>query len=238
MTTYGHGVVNDLYPLVMPDFRVRFHAERPNWEKGRLQSCHDLMGDGMVVYDIGAEHGDFTALYASWGCTVIPIEPAAHYWPFIRGTFEANNLGVPPYCFEGLVGDEEVRDRGGQACAGVWPDSAFGAGVADGGFLHLAHDVTMRRTTVDKIAEVTPPDALVIDIEGAEWHALAGAKETLRDRKPLVWVSVHEPTMLEWYDRTLGDIFALMDSVGYSGLELPHHGEGETFWLFRHAWTP
>ena len=234
MTTYTEGLINDRWPLSMPDFRVEFHWQRPLWESGRLASCFELMEPGMRVYDIGAEHGDFTALYKSWVGTagdVIPIEPSPHYWPFIRGTLEANGYEDPPaITFEGFIGDTGRK----RPLRNKWPQAAFGEGIPDGGFRHLAQDRHTPRTTLDHlVTNYFGADAIVIDIEGAEWHALVGARETLREFKPLVWVSVHEPTMLDWYGKKLDDIHSLMARVGYSGEELPHHGEGETFWLFR-----
>lgn len=236
VTTYVDALINDRHEIVLPDFRRDFHADRPKWEVGRLDSCAELMTPGMVVYDIGAEHGDFTALYKKWvgdEGDVIPIEPAGHYWPFIRGTWEANALAPDPeICFRGLIADARASRTLAEVTHG-WPRVTLGKGIPDGGFLHLAHDITSRRATIDDLASHKPPDAIVIDIEGAEWHALNGATNTLSFDQPIVWVSVHEPTMAEWYSKTLDDIHDLMAGFGYDGEELPHHGEGETFWLFR-----
>lgn len=234
MTVYTEARINDTYEVILPDFREIFHRARPLWEKGRLASCAELMTPGMVVYDIGAEHGDFTALYRKWvgdDGDVIPVEPAAHYWPFIMGTWEANRFPKPPQLsYVGLVGQVASRTRGDHP--GSWPEECFGEGIPDGGFLHLAHDKTSPRTTIDQLCRFVTPDAIVIDIEGAECHALLGGRKTLENHRPLVWVSVHEPTMLKWYGKTLDNILAYMKSMRYSVTELPHHGEGETFFLF------
>lgn len=233
MTRFARGLINDRWPLVLPDFRVDFHAARPKWETGRLADCADLLGPGMVVYDIGAEHGDFTALYHTWvGPSVVPIEPAPAYWPCLRGTYEANGMPPPPLWFRGFaasVDNHHLHDHG----AHNWPRCSRGAVAADPGFLHLAHHADrVPSVTVDALADLLAPDALMIDVEGAEWHVLAGAARTLAARPLLVWVSVHEPTMDAWYHRTLADIADLMGGLGYEGTELSHHGEGETFWRF------
>jgi hypothetical protein len=46
-----------------------------------------------------------------------------------------------------------------------------------------------------------------------------------------MWVSVHQPTMREWYNHTLQDLLRYMKSVNYVGELL---GEGsEEYWIFQ-----
>lgn len=234
MTNYVPALINDTYEIVLPDFRATFHADRPKWEKGRLESCAELMEPGMVVYDIGAEHGDFTCLYRQWvGDTgdVIPIEPAAHYWPYIRGTWEANGFSTPPQMsFVGLV-DQEPR-RPLPVYHDRWPSEADGEGVPDGGFVHIHGDRNTPRITIDVLAEHVRPDVVVMDIEGAELLALRGAERTLIDVKPAVYVSWHHIPADDWYHYNRDDMDAYMASMGYGVDVLPHHGEGEEFLLY------
>src|SRR5688572_22118125 len=99
VSVYTECKLNGRYPLIVPDFRAAFWNDRPNWEIGRMESCAELMKPGMVVFDLGAEHGDMTSAYKSWvgpEGDVIPVEPAAHYWEFIRKTWEANRFNRPP----------------------------------------------------------------------------------------------------------------------------------------------
>jgi FkbM family methyltransferase len=231
--TFEPGLICERWKLMLPDFRVDFHAARPKWEIGRLEYMAERVQPGMAVWDIGAECGDFTALYRSWGAEVVPIEPMPAMWPSIRQSFEANGFEPPPAWFAGFAADRTWRQLDGFGRDG-WPSQTIGPVVADPGFLHLAHHArTVPCTTIDDLARlVGPPDIISMDIEGAEWHALSGARQTLRERDVLVYVSVHEPTMRNWYDRGLDDLHILMREVGYEGEQLPHHGEGETFWLY------
>lgn len=228
-------LINGEYPIVLPDFRKEFHDARPNWERGRLAHAREHLQPGMRVFDIGAEHGDFTALYQSWvgqDGSVIPVEPSVRYWPCIKATYEANAFPAPPWSFVGFAADGTSDVV--QVCKG-WPIQTHGEVVADPGFCHLAQQAdSIPSIAVDDLAYlVGDPDVLMIDVEGAEWHVLKGAEGALRNRPVLVNVSVHEPTMLDWYGRTLADLHELMHDYGYSGEELPHFGEGETFWVYR-----
>lgn len=231
MTTFAPGLICD-EKLFLPDFRVAFHEARPDWERGRLESVRDRLKPGMRVYDIGAEHGDMTALYRLWGTDVVPIEPSPPYWPCIRATYEANGFDPPSAWFNGFAADM-TRWRPGDFGTDTWPWCSEGEVVADYGFRHLAQDGDTPRITVDDLADLTGPlDALMIDVEGAEHAVLTGARHILAAGDVLIWVSVHEPTMLDWYGRTLENLHALMDGVGYAGMLLPSHGEAETFWLY------
>lgn len=226
---------------MVPDFRKSFWDDRPHWHEGLLDSCAELMKPGMTVYDIGAEHADLTTAYRTFvepGGEVIPVEPAAWYWPFIRGTFEANNFPAPALHFVGLIGDKQVGDR---PFGNEWPPESEGEGIPDGGFIHLRHAAKKySQTTIDQLSGWMEPDAIVLDIEGAEWHALNGARGALERCRPLVFVSVHDvpsgdyPGPLKaWYHKTPDDIHNLMREYGYSHELLPSFGEGESFHLYQ-----
>lgn len=234
MTVFAPGLICD-EKLWLPEFRVAFHQARPDWERGRLESVHERLKPGMRVFDIGAEHGDMTTLYRSWGADVVPIEPSPPYWACIRRTYEANGFDPPPAWFNGFAADMTRRgpDDFGEH---DWPPGSLALVIPDYGFRHLAQDSETPRITIDDLAALTgSPDALMVDVEGAEHAVLTGARNVLASGDVLVWVSVHEPTMLDWYSRTLDNLHALMDGVGYVGMLLPSHGEAEVFYLFERS---
>jgi len=176
---------------------AEIHAERPDWERGRLESVRERLTPGMRVWDIGAEHGDFTALYRLWGADVIPVEPSPPYWSCIRRTYEANRFDPPPAWFDGFAADVTMRGIGDYGENG-WPPYSLAPVIPDYGFRHLAQDQDTARITVDDLAALTgSPDALMIDVEGAEHAVLTGARSVLAAGNVLVWVSVHEPTMAD-----------------------------------------
>lgn len=237
--------INGRWPVMLTEDRFDFHEARPKWEAGRLASCAERFETGMVVYDVGAECGDFTSLYRSWvgpSGTVVPFEPQPRYWPSIRATWEANGFGDPPLAWwPGFAGDtttlhvfESDLHNAGWPKAD-WPASSDGPIVPDVGFRHLAQQAEMIPSVrLDAFADISGvrPDIVVMDIEGAEWHALSGATYLMRShRRPLFYVSVHEATMRDWYGTSLDDIHELCKAHDYGFTELPYNGEAETFWL-------
>ena len=61
--------INDTWTMRLPSHRALQYI-RPEgggkWELERLAAMHDTIKPSDVVYDIGAEQGDMTALFAQW----------------------------------------------------------------------------------------------------------------------------------------------------------------------------
>jgi FkbM family methyltransferase len=246
VTAFVEALINLRYPLVLPEDRVVFHAMRPTWEAERLSDMFPRVEECMTIFDIGAESGDFTALYRSWvgpDGAVIPVEPSVPYWPSIRQTYEANSFAPPPLSFAGFAssitdlhppdapGDYEWIVRDG------WNAWSVGQVMPDFGFRHLCQETayTPQITLTDLALEAGMPQVIVLDIEGAEYDAMvgmAGLVELAGNERPLVYISVHPPTMLEWYHRTVPELQELMASYGYDGVYLGTHG-GEDFWRYQ-----
>jgi FkbM family methyltransferase len=244
MTTIP-SLINARHRINLTPDRHEFHAKRPRWEIERVDSCEELMKPGMCVYDLGAECGDFTALYGMWvgeSGTVVPVEPSPPVWPQLRAHWEANDLPPLKGYFPGFASfadslEPELKDDTYASTfpgEDGWPKCSIGPILPDFGFRHLAqqlhHTPALSLDTMAKSLNLVP-DAIVMDIEGAELMALMGAHRLLLEVKPIMWVSVHPPTMAEWYNHTVDDLLRYMDSVGYGGLKL---GEGsEEYWIFQ-----
>lgn len=224
-------VVNGRWPLNLPPFREEFHTENPAWEAEHLDSMHAHLRTGDVLYDIGAEQGDLPALYASWGCDVVCIEPAAHYWPNIRACFELNGT-MPRAMFHGFC---DADAPAWPTRLHRWPTASEGPLFLDHGFCHLDERPEISRITVDDLTRIAgAPAALTIDVEGAEYRVLFGGRQTLAEHKPLLWVSVHQDMdwmQLRYPGQGVDAIRALLHGYGYTGdlLGTDH----EAHWFFR-----
>lgn len=250
--------INERWMLLLPEHRA-VRPEWPVWEKERLAAMADLMidvvtGDNMeadVVYDIGAEEGDFPALWASWGAKVVMVEPNPKVWPNIRAIFEGNNLEDKMLgWFVGFAGDQSSLDRQSVATHRAWDDEhvgelgpeqtwpacAYGRIIGDHGFLVLPERPDCPATTIDLLAEkFRPPSVITIDVEGAELTVLRGAGRVLEQNRPAVFVSVHidMPWIDEKYPGDTGDKVAeYMQGLGYVGRHLAT--DHEEHWEWRH----
>lgn len=240
--------INGRWFLDLPPHRAARPEWATGWERERLDSMYAALcpwyegfgenwprGYSPVIYDVGTEEGDLSALYASWGCDVVLVEPNPRVWPNIRYCFEHNGL-KPRGWFVGFAGDRVhagltpgYLDRNGA----VWPDDAYGPLIGDHGFLNVAErpDVTM--ITLDVLSELsgTVPDAITMDVEGAELLVMRGAGGILDHHRPLVWVSVHPQFSWDMYQLTRDDLLTFMADHDYRAelLAIDH----EEHWLFR-----
>lgn len=196
----------------------------------------DVIGPGDVVYDIGSEEGDMPALWAQWGADVVLAEPGRSVWPNIRAVWDANELDLPLLCWAGFVADGPASHmhRSG------WPPCAQGPIETDHGFCRVEERPDLPCTTIDAIVAtgVAPPTVLTIDVEGAEHLVLEGARQTLADHRPHVFVSVHPPFMEAHYGIGNGadHIRVMMAAMGYPVarvIAVDH----EEHWWFDTRWS-
>lgn len=231
---FGEVMMLGEWPVMLPAYRVEHCRVQPNWEKGRLLSMHAHLKPGMVLYDVGAEHADLSALYATWlkrtvrgdeyvlkdGAGnqvgdpirdpdvttggVVLVEGSEKFWPVIKATFAANNL-TPLGCWAGFASDVDSNESERTPSwatpsftdGKTWPSWADGDPEPHHGFRSVVESGrTLPNITFDTLSTMAPlPDALTIDVEGAELLVLKGSTWILREKRPLVWVSIH-PTLI------------------------------------------
>lgn len=204
-----------------------------DWERKRLASMESLLNPGMVLYDIGTEFGWLSAIYGSW-CgheNMVLVEPGESFWISIRKIWHYNNLALPITCWKGFAGratdDLGVgRLMGLQETANLYapeaPAMAYGT---------LGRD-PIPVITIDDIWRRTqrPPDAITIDIEGAEMEALLGADEVLHEYRPIVWVSIHDDLM-EAFGSDGGSLINWFMNRGYFYVDLGTDHEHHALFL-------
>ena len=203
-----------------------------HWERERLASMQAYLRPGMVLYDIGVEHGWLSAVYGAW-CgyeNMVLVEPSPEFWPNIHKVWTRNLFPGPIGCFQAFAGE---RTRG-KPINDVWPAASDGpecGGMAYRYMFDKAHAADVPTITIDRIAAATrPPDAITIDIEGAELVALRGAKKVLKNFRPLVWVSIHDDLMERDFGHLPSELHAFMEDYGYKGQFI--HRDHEQHWLF------
>lgn len=203
------------------------------WEAERYLSMKKHLKKGMVLFDIGAEHGWLSVVYASLvgPANMVLIEPTQEFWPNIRATWERNCPEEPLMFYPGLIGDK-VTDLNYDNFF-RWPSVSKGD-LIDRNKYQYIHD------NLDKVPEMTldemvkrgsiVPDALTIDVDGAEHSVLLGAEKTLKKYHPLIWLSVHPDLCERDYNTTEEQITEYMKSLGYKStlLGVDH----ERHWMY------
>lgn len=155
---------------------------------------------GAVVYDIGANVGYFSLLAAVLTGPegkVIAFEPLPRNLSFLRRHVTLNKLKHVVQ-----VVPAAVSDKSGEAAFNLGASNAMG---------HLAEsgEITVRMVALDDIStEIRPPDFMKVDVEGAEYAALKGARALLEQHHPILFLDTHQR---EAHELTI----ALLHELGY-----------------------
>lgn len=225
--------VNKRHTLILPDKIAEWDAIS-HWERPRFASMEEHIQPGMVLLDVGAEHGWISAILAGFvggGDNMILVEPTPEFWRNIRLTWEANGLAKPRLMCQALVGND-----GHTAGIVDWPDCSEGEefGVTSYRYLHEPkHLEETPCTTIDTLAAQSPVDAITIDVEGAELEVLRSGVATLLTSRPLVWASLHPDLMERDYGTNPDEVIDFMRAMQYDGEYLGT--DHEQHWFFRPA---
>lgn len=211
--------INGRWPLKLPKHRARFHEEHPWWEAARLADMFWQLDGALgkqrswrsylpqTLLDVGSEEGDLTALYASWGFSVAFIDPSKAWISQTISTLRENGLDVGP-SFIGLADDHlEVSNR-------IVTEARF-----------VTMDEQVPRITLDHFCGFNgfKPDAVSMDVEGAELRVLEGAEDLLSE-DVVWWISIH------------GDVDPHAETPSEVHRFMRNHGYDDQFLAYDHEW--
>lgn len=225
--------LNGEFEIILPKHR----ADRPEWytdkgwEKKRLQSMHENLGKGDVIYYVGAEEGEMCALCQMWGAKVVMFEPNDKVWPNIKAIWEANKLELPLAVFSGFAANKTTPNA--PLIVKGFPDSANGEVIHDHGFKELHDAGNIPQVKIDdlvELKEVFPPTALTMDVEGAEWEVLQGAEETIKKYHPKIWLSLHPEFLFRIYGKYSYEVRRWLIDMGYKETLLDYQHEAHFFY--------
>jgi FkbM family methyltransferase len=200
-------------------FLALYSAYKTWIEAGPVDRLKELVTPGSTVVDVGANVGFFTLKFASWvgeRGQVIAIEPDVENFETLAAKIDAAGL--------------ERRVRLHQAAA-----------AAEAGYVHLRRNELHpgdHRITLDGGGIVVPAvtvDDLVgaagarsvslvkVDVQGAEMLVLAGAKRTLAEMRPALFVEVDNDALLA-FGSSASALVAYVGEAGYQMHELASDG--------------
>ena len=141
---------------------------------------------GGTVFDVGAHAGFYTLLAAELvgpGGRVVSFEPLPRNLGYLRRHVQLNG------CENVEVIAAAVCDRDG--LGRFQPDeSSLQGRLSDEGALRVP---TVRLDSLVSAGTIPPPNFVKMDIEGGEFRALRGGRETLAAARPVVFLATHGP---------------------------------------------
>lgn len=213
-------IICDRYRVRIPKFLADAHAWWGSWERERFASMEENLRRGDVLFDVGAETGWQSAIYARFvgAENMVLVEPCAELWPHVKAAWEENRLHVPAATCWSFMDDGDIVNA--EVLVEEWPVPAnAGRLMKNTKFLHLDESPHgAPHGSIDWLiwSSCLQPKALTIDVEGAELRVLRGAESTLRTLRPLVWASLHEGFVSRpGVAPRNADVNAFMDSLGY-----------------------
>lgn len=221
--------INNKWELLLPEHRAA-RPEWPVWEYARLASINEHLGSHENIVYVGAEEGDLPALVLSFAplSEMTLIEPNGRVFPNIKAIWGANGL-PEPRVFVGFAGKESIGEM--ILHTGFGSDLFSGEVIGDHGFKELHDNKYLPVIAIDDIPMEKPITALMIDVEGSEWEVLRGAKRTLREDRPKIWLSGHPEFMMRYWDQYLGDLRNWVKAYGYEERLLAYEHEVHLLYL-------
>ena len=156
-----------------------------SYEMRKRQAFEAEITPGTVVYDIGANVGYFSLLASvltGKDGQVYAFEPLPRNIHFLRRHIEINHLENVEV-IEGAVSDQT-----GQAFFDLGASTSMG---------HLAQagEIQVEMVSLDEMldkGDLRPPDYIKLDVEGAEYQALSGARKMLERYHPVLFIDTHD----------------------------------------------
>lgn len=145
-----------------------------------------VVAPGGVFFDIGAHAGYYSLLASQLvGATgrVVAFEPDTRNLGYLKEHLRLNDAGNV------TVVAAAAADVPGTARFAAEPDGF-------GGALSTAGSADVATVAIDRLVEtgaLPAPNYLKVDVEGAEFQVLCGARRVLRTARPTVFLATHTP---------------------------------------------
>jgi FkbM family methyltransferase len=159
-------------------------------ERAQLEAFVSYIRPGMTVWDIGANVGLYalpSARAAGDLGAVFAFEPVPRNLAYLRRHIALNHL------HNVHVVDAAVSDRAGEVRMAPGASPSEAAMSDDGPWVVRAVPLDAWRAETNTPA----PGLIKIDVEGHEHRVLAGAINTLRHARPVVFLSIHGSAQAE-----------------------------------------
>jgi FkbM family methyltransferase len=219
--TAGRGVKRVISgePIRFPSRWCRYYPSDYDAPKFAFLRAH--CPEQGVVLDIGAHIGLFSVFMArlvgSSG-RVFSFEPSPHTRHVLEETIRLNGC-------DRII---EVRAEAVSASSGTAVLYDTGDVLSNANSLvrssRTVAEVPVRSVTIDEFvgSRASKVDCVKVDVEGAEFDVLAGAKETIERCRPAFEVEIH-PSALKQAGRSLDEGWSLLERSGFA---VHHEGRG------------
>jgi FkbM family methyltransferase len=178
------------------------------------QFWHGFDFSGMTVYDVGAFHGLLTLFFASRAKAVVAFEPNTQNYSRLMENLTLNRMENVRVFKVGVGSGSETRTM-------VTSPLMPGFASVDAGSVEKSSRASVaEEVSIIALDEEIPraglpaPDFIKIDIEGWEFEALRGARNTLESLRPALFLEMHGATVAE-KKRKVAQIVEFLWEINY-----------------------
>jgi FkbM family methyltransferase len=234
----GGAAAGDLFPMALPEWVKR--SVPPRWQVPMRYHYRRLIGvierevgealslvrPGSAVADVGANDGMYSYAFTRRAGTVHAFEPLPGCAGIVRAYARANaRIHVHQVALSDEAGTRSLTIplREGREIAteaSLVPQLAPQRGAAGAAGAAGARVEEIEVRTLDSFA-LRDLSLIKIDVEGHELEVLRGGRETLRSERPVMMIEIEQRHHGE---RDIRDVFAEVESYGYSGWTLARGG--------------
>jgi len=181
------------------------------YEPEQEEALKKYLKPGSVFYDLGANIGVFSILGARNEAKVFAFEPSRKVGARLNENIKLNGqesrIQVVP---------SAVADKSGNLDFYETRDGNWGVGrIFDFNPSVQAEKYSVAVKSLDEFArEFGPPDFIKIDIEGAEWLVLNGARGTLAQASPTILIEFH-PREISTLGGSVDKCVGILRDLGY-----------------------
>jgi FkbM family methyltransferase len=206
-----------IYKIKLPDWLAIWDVFA-DWEREHLFSMAKELKKGDILFDIGAELGWQSVVFSRivGAENMVLVEPSTEMWGNIKAIWNKNNKVKPLSCYRGLFSDKTTNKK--VLLNNKFPRSKSELTVGLS-YRNIFEHKKLPQIKLDDYVALTGiiPDAITIDVEGAELLVLKGAEQTLRNNKVKVWISIHPELMEKHYNSYDEEVHRFMKELGYKG---------------------
>jgi len=216
---YGHHMRHDPIDPGM-NLQSLNGREHPSGEEAYI--CRALHG-GQIAVDIGANVGLITLLMAravGRSGRVFAFEPGPRAFRFLQMNVELN--GYEHIVLENVAVCDRVGQADLQVCLGGESDNRLSGVEADE---NQYARVRVKTTTIDQYLRGQRVDLIKMDIQGSEFVALKGMRETAAANPGLQIITEYGPGWLQAANVSPNDFFNLIGSMRFDIFDLSEDGE-------------
>jgi len=200
------------------------------WEDMESTFIVHNLKEGAVFVDVGANIGYFSMLAAQQKAgKVLAIEP-------IPKTYNMLNMNIEYNMFTDVIEPLNIalgsKEHTAKFICSLGPKNHMEYEVDD---IHRdLPTINVNVTTLDNLLnyrkEISRIDFIKVDIEGAEYSFLMGARKTIEAFKPIIMMEIEEHRLVK-YNVTAENIFNFMNDLDYGYLSVAEHSiaEGNTY---------